>query len=59
VYNGSYLDLNRTPISGNTAQGAGSELYNRKYGLRVTAANFNLFGHKGLTNAKRWAHPCD
>jgi hypothetical protein len=51
----SQLDLNRTLISGNTAQGAGSELYNYSdefFPGSVTAANFNLFGHSGLTNAR-------
>jgi hypothetical protein len=51
VYNERPLDLNRTLISGNTASGAGSELYNSNYGS-VSAANFNLFGHSGLTNAR-------
>jgi hypothetical protein len=51
VFNSRQLDLNRTLISGNTASGAGSEVYNYKYGS-ISAANFNLFGHSGLINAR-------
>jgi hypothetical protein len=41
--------LARTLISGNTAA-SGAEIYNQSN--LVTAGNFNLFGHSGLTNAQ-------
>jgi hypothetical protein len=42
--------LNRTLISGNTAPN-GAEVYQLSGGV-VTANNFNLFGHSGLTTAQ-------
>jgi hypothetical protein len=46
----SLLTLNRTLISGNIAAG-GSEVRGA-----VTAGNFNLFGHSGLTNAQAFVN---
>jgi hypothetical protein len=51
VWNGNdaILNLARTLISGNTAT-SGAEVFNNA-GL-VTAASFNLFGHRRLTNGQ-------
>lgn len=46
---GSTLSLNRTLISGNVATN-GRELYND--GATVTAANYNLFGRSGISDAQ-------
>jgi hypothetical protein len=55
VFNSNFdLYLNRTLISGNTAP-SGSEVYNYSgiyFTAHIEAANFNLFGHSGLTNAQ-------
>jgi hypothetical protein len=46
----SQLTLNRTLISGNTAPN-GSEVFNDSDST-LNAANFNVLGHRGLTNAQ-------
>ncbi len=51
VYTVGRVTVTNSIISGNTARGAGLELYN-ELGEVVTAANFNLFGHSGLTSAR-------
>ena len=50
---GDPLTLNRTIVSGNAAPtGAEVYVYDGTYGTgAVTANNFNLFGHNGVTNA--------
>jgi hypothetical protein len=50
LYNGDRTFLKRTIVSGNSAA-VGDEISNYENGT-VNAADFNVFGHKGLTNAQ-------
>ncbi|MBI3248699.1 MAG: thrombospondin type 3 repeat-containing protein [Deltaproteobacteria bacterium] len=52
----STLTLSRTLIAGNTAAVSGAEVYVHSFAPRtITADNFNLFGHNGLTNAQAFS----
>lgn len=53
VYNYGTLTLVHSLISGNTASN-GQEIYN--YHRPINAANFNLFGHSGETNAQAFSN---
>jgi hypothetical protein len=55
VFNGiSTATLSRTLIAGNTAAVSGAEV--QHISGTITADNFNLFGHDGLTNAQAFSN---
>ena len=52
----STATLSRTVVSGNTAP-AGSEIFNNGFvGDSIAAADFNLLGHSGITNAQAFVN---
>jgi hypothetical protein len=50
LYEGGTVTLAGAVISGNTGHAGGAEVFND--GGSVTAASFNVFGHRGLSNAQ-------
>jgi hypothetical protein len=50
LFNGATVTLTRSVIAGNTGHPGGAEVFNNNGS--ITAASFNLFGYRGLTNGQ-------